>query len=139
MIPYSLQERAHFLPGYFICKQNYQQFRDRLLTTGTNVRIPLKVTLAKWAKTFLETDSVADPPRTRKRTDRTAENVQLATELVQDNPHISTRQLSNNLNISQSSAQKILRKDLNLVPYKAPEVQAMTFEDYKNGMLSHFK
>lgn len=86
-------------------------------------------------KRFDETGSHKDRTRKgRKRTARSDENVQKATDLLQLNNHTklrngvpgsSSRKLAPKLGVSRRSAQRILKKDLGLKPWKKQERQKL--------------
>lgn len=56
---------------------------------------------------------------------RTNEKIVQVHEVVQENPHVSTRMLANEFDIGLSTAHQILTEDLDLHPYKAQTAQEL--------------
>ncbi|CAF4499633.1 unnamed protein product [Rotaria sp. Silwood2] len=85
--------------------------------------------MSRLAKTFDVTGSIEDEPRSgRPITVRTEENRQLVSQTFLLNPRTSQRRASDDLNISRTSLQRLM-KDLNLKPYKSRLLQALNEDD----------
>ena len=81
--------------------------------------MPAKSTVQSLVARFVETGSVGDLKKfPRPRTARSSENVAAVAESVREIPGTSIRHRSQELNISRTSLQRILRKDLHLQAYK---------------------
>lgn len=106
---------------------------------------PTVQTINNWVAKFEETGSTLDKKRSgRPRTSRTEENIDIVLQSVRENPTQSTRKRSRILNVSRTSLQRILKKDLRLHPYKIQLVQELKDTDaiqrlnYANEMFSRF-
>lgn len=67
--------------------------------------------------------------KTKPRTSRTPDIIDQAREVHSASPGISTRNLARDLDVSQSSANRILRRDLGYTPYKIQTFQALGDKD----------
>jgi len=116
--------------AYYLVKVRKMKQKDVASIFGV---YPNKVSDA--IKRFDETGSNKDRAgKGRKRTARSDENVQKATDLLQLNNHTKLRsgvsgnsstKLGSKLGISQKSAWRILREDLDLKPWKKQERQKL--------------
>lgn len=87
---------------------------------------PSRSCVEKLVKRFYETGSVADnieAKKTKRVTVRTPEMIDAARDILINNSSISVSELARELDTSQSSAYKMMRKDLNLHPYKVQMLQ----------------
>jgi transposase len=89
-----------------------------------------EATVRKAIERFEETGSNNDRKRSgRKKTARTPKNIQRVKKMMQQNPTTkanSTRKLAKKLPFSRRSAQRILKEDLGMKPYKFLERQKLT-------------
>ncbi|TLM65355.1 DUF4817 domain-containing protein, partial [Acinetobacter baumannii] len=106
---------------------------------------PTLQTIKNWVAKFEETGSTLDKPRLgRPRTSRTEQNIDTVTQSIRENPTQSTRKRARALNVSRTSLQRILKKDLHMHPYKIQLVQELKETDgiqrqnYANEMLNRF-
>ena len=80
-------------------------------------------------KRYKETGNNEDRKgRGRKKTARSRKNVQCAKGMIKRNPTTranSTRKLAKKLDVSEASARRILKKDLNLKPFKFQKRQKL--------------
>lgn len=67
--------------------------------------------------------------KTKEITVRTPENIDAVRKSFENNPQQSTRSASIDLEISRTSVQRILRKDLGIYPYKIQVGQRLTEQD----------
>ena len=75
-------------------------------------------------KRYKETGNNEDRKgRGRKKTARSRKNVQCAKGMIKRNP--TTRKLAKKLDVSEASARRILKKDLNLKPFKFQKRQKL--------------
>ncbi|CAF1432786.1 unnamed protein product [Rotaria sordida] len=92
-------------------------------------KVPTRQTMSRLAKKFDETGSIEDEPRNgRPITVRTEENRQRVSQTFLLNPRTSQRHASDDLNISRTSLQRLM-KGLNLKPYKPRLLQALNKDD----------
>lgn len=83
-------------------------------------------------KRYVELGSIGDRPgRGRKRTVRTARNRHIIKQRLVRNPHTKVRKMSRDLGISRSTVQRIVKCDLQLIPYKLRKAQLLTEKDKK--------
>ena len=76
-------------------------------------------TINRWCQMIRETDSIElKCPSGGPRSVRTNANIQKIRSRLKRKKKISSRKLANELNISRTSVQRILQKDLNLQVYK---------------------
>lgn len=106
---------------------------------------PALQTIKNWVAKFEETGSTLDKPRLgRPRTSRTEQNIDTVAQSIRENPTQSTRKRSSALNVSRTSLQRILKKDLLMHPYKIQLVQELKETDaiqrvnYANEMFNRF-
>lgn len=85
--------------------------------------------MEKLVEKFERTGSLHDDFEAFKDRDtpsRTPEVLEEVREILKEDPSISTRRLSQRINVSQSTDWKILNKDLKLFPYKVQVAQQLT-------------
>jgi inhibitor of nuclear factor kappa-B kinase subunit alpha len=89
-----------------------------------------RLNIYKTIRKFEETGSVKDAQKSgRPKTSRSDENVSTLQELMQDSPENSIRRTSSETGISKSSVHNIIRKDLELYPYKIQIMQSLNITD----------
>ena len=94
-------------------------------------RKPAITTLRRMRKRFLQTGSLRRRTQASGRRSVTTEELQRnVTMLVQSNPQISTRKLSQQLSTSRSSVQRVLHR-LGYQPYKFFKVVALKEDDWQ--------
>lgn len=126
---YSLEDRLFLIKQYYKNDENITQTLRKWSTQFKNRPKPHFNTIKDLIEKFESTKSLHDDTenrRNRSSTSRTPEIIQKAREIHQDEPTISTRRLSQILGVSQSTAQKLLTKDLKLFPYKVSLGQQLT-------------
>jgi DDE superfamily endonuclease len=125
-------DRAFMLLTYAEFNYDYPKFRNEMRRIdGPKARVPDKKSIDAWKKHFLNTGTVENKPKNRRKTARTKVKVEAAREAVNENPNISIRDLSRRLELSQRTAHMILREDLALYPYKAQTVQTLLSGDLR--------
>lgn len=130
MVEYTVQERVNLVLLYAECSYNYQSFGRKVRETNGS-RLPRKSLVDIWLKKLRDTGSVENAPKVRRNTVRTAENIELVQNRVEEHDgKVSIRNMSNEFGMSYSAIQKILKKDLKLYPYKAQTVQELYSNDY---------
>ena len=79
---------------------------------------PSESTISRLVQKFKDSGSVHDLPRSGRPKTRTEECIEQVRASVEEDPQTSTRRRSSQLNMAHSSLYRILRMDLNLLPYK---------------------
>ena len=84
----------------------------------------------KIIRKFEETGSVKNAPKSgRPKTSRSDENISALQVLMEESPENSIRRTSSETGISKSSVHNIIRRDLELYPYKIQIMQSLTITD----------
>ena len=84
-------------------------------------------TVYNTVKRFQETGQTSDRPRKgRPRSVRNSERIKRVREKVRRNPARSMRKLAKEEGVSHTTMQRIVKKDLNLIPYKKVKVQLLS-------------
>lgn len=123
---YTAPQRAEFVLWFVECNEEYAQFAIKVRREhGQRATIPQRNSIIAWKEKLLETGSLARSSVNRQRTARTETNIETAQQAVEQNPHISSRSLANQLGVSNYTAYQILVKDLELFPYKAQTAQEL--------------
>lgn len=133
----------------FYCNNNSATVARRKFREHHNLRnfndTPSIQTIKNWVTKFEESGSTLDKKRSgRPRTSRTEENIDVVKQSIRENPTQSTRKRSSALNLSRTSLQRILKKDLLLHPYKIQLVQELKDTDpmhrlnFANEMFDRF-
>ena len=128
---YTIEQRVFIIEQYFknneslaaaVRKFHTKYGRNSVLTSSTVKRLIEK---------FRETGSVGDAKHTgRPKTSRSNVNIEAVRESVGDNPGTSIRRRGQELQISRSSLQRILTKDLCLHAYKIQLIQQLKPNDH---------
>ena len=67
-LAYTPQQHAQYVLWFAECKSDYRQFEEKAHTLNENdARVPDLRSLLKWKSSFLETGSVVEEKRIRKR------------------------------------------------------------------------
>lgn len=126
---WSLQQRILILKTYWRT-ESINEVKNTFQLRFANLPIPSKTAIYKLIKKFDRTGSCADAPRSgRRRSSRTEENVEEVSLFNIENPTISTRKASEQLNIPRTSLRRLLKVDLKLKPYRPTLVQALNEDD----------
>lgn len=127
----TLEQKWEMLEIYFHNKDNWAEIARKCRTkfgaksalTGNGIK--------KFVHKVRETGFLVDKPtRSRIRPVRSTENIAAVAESVRVRPRTSIRHRASEMNISRSSMQRILRKDLGLWPYKVQLVQQLKARDH---------
>ena len=87
---------------------------------------PAENTIRSLAKNFFEYGSIATRQRPiRPRPKRSGEIIEAVKDSVADNPNVSYRRRSQELNVSGTTLRRILKQDLHLFPYKVQITQRL--------------
>lgn len=70
----------------------------------------------------------------RRRTTRTAGNIELVADLIHNDPHLSIDKISRATGISQYGVWTILKNDLELYPYKRSTILQLTDQDKRRRL-----
>ena len=119
MEKYTVKERVQIIQAYYEKSRSLALTIRELRNHFPRNHVPAKSTVQSLVARFVETGSVGDLKKSpRPRTARSSENVAAVAESVREIPGTSIRHRSQELNISRTSLQRILRKDLHLQAYK---------------------
>ena len=100
-----------------------------------NQSAPDKKTIHALSNRFEQYGTTLDSHHSgRPRTARSEENIARVRESVAESPKTSTRRRAQQLNISQRSLRRILKKDLHLFPYKIQLVQKLLSRDHNQRL-----
>ena len=124
MVVYTLKERWEILRHYFENHGNVAECVRKLRTAMGRRKAPNEAYVRYFAKKVRETGLLIDKPtRDRPKTVRTPENIAAVAESVRESPGTSVHRRSQQLDISETSLRRILRKDLGMTPYKVQLVR----------------
>lgn len=126
---YSIEDRVFLVESYYKNDENYTLTLRKWSSQHKNRPKPGRLAIEKLIEKFKRTGSVEDDTEARSsktKTARTPDLVESAKQMVEEEPTISSRRLSQRLNVSQSTAMKILREDLVCFPYKIQVAQQLT-------------
>ena len=129
MIRYSKEERTRILQTYIRTMSITEAQRDYRIHFQTRIS-PSKNTIKSLYQKFADIGNVNDKPGSgRKRSIRTEDVIERVAVSITDNPKTSTRKRASQLNISQTTLCRILKKDLKLKPYKIQLTQQLLPND----------
>lgn len=130
MEKYMLKERVQIIQAYYEKSLSLTLTIRELRNHFPRNHVPAKSTVQSLVARFVETCSVGDLKKSSSpRTTRSSENV-AAAESVRETPGTSIQHRSQELNISRTSLQGILTKDLYLHAYKIQLCQELKPLDY---------
>ena len=95
---------------------------------------PSESTISRLVQKFKDSGSVHDLPRSGRPKTRTEECIEQVRASVEEDPQTSTRRRSSQLNMAHSSLYRILRMDLNLLPYKIQVVHNLLPDDLQRRL-----
>ena len=131
MVKFTLEESWEILKTYFQNGESSTETARKMRAKFGKNKAPSRQFVDKFVKRVRESGSLMDKAtRSRARPVRSIENIAAVAESVRDNPSTSTRHRSQELNISRTSLQRILTKDLGLTPYKIQLVQELKPNDH---------
>ena len=89
---------------------------------------PSHHTISRLTENFIASGTTWEQPRTGRKTVITSSHIAAVKKIVQETPTISIRRLAQQVNLTKSATQRVLRKHLKLRPYKIPNVQSLCDE-----------
>lgn len=124
--PLGIKERVDVCVWYETTKSliDVQRRFRREYCPNNPDKVPDHKTILKWHRRLYETGSVLDAKKQRTRTVRTEEMSAAVVGVVEDDPHMSIRRVSNLFSLSAYSVHMIL-KEFKFHPYKMQTVQAL--------------
>lgn len=134
MNKYSNQEKAEMVEDYFKKGDDATLAARAWSSKHKNERKPSLATFSNLAGKFRRTGSVwddKDAMKTSKIKVRTPDIIDQVRERISVDSSTSTRSIARDLDISQSTAHHIMKKDLGLTPYKLQTFQALGDKDIK--------
>lgn len=102
-----------------------QEFPNLVLPYNT-----FRCSLNHCIQLFRETGSVLRKKGSGRPTERTEEVIENVRQIMEEDPRTSVRRLSQQVQLSTSTCQKILKKDIHLYPYRLQSVQQLHEPDY---------
>ena len=112
---YSTQQRILIVKNYFKNGESLTATIRKLRSIFGKQNVPSASTVKRIIEKFVKTESITDVrPSTRVGPGRLAENVTAVRQNVAESPGTSIRHRAQELNISRSTMQRILRKYLRL-------------------------
>ena len=119
MVAYTLEQRWEILRHYFENHGTVAECLRKLHTDFGRREAPSALYIRYLVKKVKETGILIDKLKLEKpKTVRTPENIAAVKESVCEAPSTSIHRGSQELNISETSLRRILRKDLGITPYK---------------------
>ena len=112
-----------------------QRLFKRRFNIGRYDNVPSRNSILRWVNALRTTGSLLKTkPTGPARTARTPGNVNRVREAITRSPRRSARRHSPELEISQSTVQRILHKDLAFQPHKIITVQQLNPRDYQQRL-----
>jgi hypothetical protein len=127
----TLQQKWEMLEIYFHNKDNWSEIARKCKTKFGKKTALTANGVKKFVHKVRDSGMLIDKPtRPRANPVRTPQNIAAVAENVRQRPRTSIRRRALELNISYTSTQRILRKDLGLWPYKVQLVQELKARDH---------
>ncbi|CAK1590754.1 unnamed protein product [Parnassius mnemosyne] len=128
---FSKDQRVIIVKTHYKNGESYAETARKLRQIFSRESAPNVSTIQRVVKKFEETGSIMDNKNPlRQRTGRSLENIAAVNESVAENPKTSIRHRSQQLQISRSTTQRILTKDLHLHAYKIQLTQELKPADH---------
>ena len=125
------REQRVFIVENYILTRSIQNVHEAFRNTFIGRYVPKKSTILNNVRKYHEhgTSSNLNQGRSgRRRTARSAENIELVRDLLENNPRVSVRR--NGSNISNTSFHRIIKHDLNYYPYVLITRQELKENDF---------
>lgn len=128
---YTKEQRVVIVKTHYKNGESYAETARKLRVIFGREGAPNVSTIRRVINKFEETGSIMDGKSpVRRRTGRSLENIAAVNESVAETPGTSIRHRSQQLQISRSTTQRILTKDLHLHPYKIQLTQELKPTDH---------
>lgn len=121
MSRYSVEDRVQMIKFYYANGENATLALRKWTSVNKNRPKPDVHAVTNLVEKFERTGSVANDYRARKEAGRrsvTPEDIEGIRAIIEENPTISTRRLTQMTNISRTSVMSVLKNDLKKFPYK---------------------
>lgn len=127
---YSIKERIYLVKQYYSLR--YSILVQRKWRTDMETDPPQRETINKLIKKFESTGSVKNDNRNkgRRKSATNFENVERVKNVIDERPKSSTRRVSAELNLSQSSTCRILKHELKMKPYRPRLIHQLLEDDF---------
>ena len=125
-------EQRVMIVDSFIRTQSYKRVQDEFSELYPNRAVPARSTILRNVKKFQRTGTthnLNEHHSGRQRTARTAENIELVRNTLENNPRLSVRR--NGTGISSASFNRITRLDLNFHPFVLKTRHALLPGDFQ--------
>lgn len=123
---YSIEDRVFIVESLYKSDENYTLTLRKWSSEHKNRPEPSFPTVRKLIEKFKRTGSLEYDVEARSSKSRTPDLIESARQIIEEEPTISSRRLSQRLNVSQSTSMKILKDDLQCFPYKIQVAQQLT-------------
>ena len=138
MLPWSLEHHVFACDTYVKNGESVtetQRLFKRRFKIGRHGNVPTRNSILRWVNALRTTGLLLKTkPPGPARTARTPRNMDRVREAIIRSPRRSARRHSAELKISQSTAQRILHKDLAFQPYKIMTDQKLNPRDYQQRL-----
>lgn len=137
---YTLQQRFEIIKLFYQNQCSYVNTERNLRRIHGRHYSVNRLTIRRIVDNFESEFSLHDKRvPVRQRNARTQENIDAVAASVRDNPNLSIPRRSQQLNLSQTTTWRILRKDLGLHPYKIQLVQELKpLDHHKRRLFADF-
>lgn len=128
---YTAEQRLQIVKIYYKNNESAIETYRKLIPIFGQFNRPSTRAISGIVKRFEQNLSLHDvKPPTRARTARSEENIAAVSASVDEDPNLSIPRRAQQLNLSQTTTWRILRKDLGLHPYKIQLVQELKPQDH---------
>lgn len=132
---YTIKQRVSIVKTYYENGSSISNTRRKLCQEFGLKNVPSINCIRNVIMKFEEFGVVTDIPKCgRPQNVRIPENIAKVRESVESNPGISIRRRSQELDISQTSLQRILKLELHMKPYKIQLVQELQIIDHQKRL-----
>lgn len=136
MFQLSNDERVKLVDFYWSTKSIVQTQRKFKAHFGKR-SAPTRKTILRVCESFIKDASVLNRNKCnsgRKKSKRTPTVIKMVKDVIERDPSKSTRKVAQEVGTSHTTVRKILKKDLQLKPYKPPDHQELTAGDEKQRL-----
>jgi hypothetical protein len=123
-VKWTIQQRSQIMELYFPNRYSVVKAQREFRRAHGVKRAPTDKAIRRWVTAFRQTGSVADSKRSGRPV-RTAANIAAVQEDVVRSPKKPVGRRSNELQTSETSLRRIMRKDIGCYPYKVKIVQKL--------------
>lgn len=134
---YSIEQRVFLVSEYFKCRESAAE-AVRKFNTHFKIKRkkdgPTTAYVTQLIKKFRDTGSVEDRKRVKTSTVCNEENSKKVKDVIEQNPKIGHRRIAQQVGLKRQSTLNIMKKLLNLFPYKIQVYQALQEKDFERRL-----